>query len=146
MSLEGQDYVVACVIATEVPPVPQGSFTNDMIPLALRCVADVIRNRVASPDFPHTAVEVVLQKNQFSAVCREDYWRRAMAGLWQPRHVDLAMKIWQARQPTVVPEALWYYSPISMVPKDSEPSWLSGKTEVLVPTLSREYFRFYRPT
>src|SRR5882724_1090711 len=130
MSLEGQDYIVACVMATEVPPVAQSAFTSDMIPLALRTVADVIRNRVASPDFPHTAVEVVLQKNQFSAVCREDYWRKAMAGLWQPRHVDLAMKIWRAVQPMTVPGALWYYSPISMLPLGREPSWLKDKVEV----------------
>jgi hypothetical protein len=142
----GQDYVVAVVVATEVPPpgtIP--AFTDDMVVIALRAVCEVVRNRVAHPAFPDTAVQVVLAPKQFSAVCREDYWIRAMAGLWEPRHVQQALDTWQHHAPiSLVPGALWYYSPASMSPPFSEPPWLVGKTEVLVEGLSRDYFRFYR--
>jgi spore germination cell wall hydrolase CwlJ-like protein len=139
----GLDYVVAVVVATEVPPESQGAFTAAMIPLALQAVCDVIRNRVAHPTFPDTAVQVVLQPKQFSAVCREDYWIRAMAGRWFPAHVEHALTVWQADAPRVAGEACWYYSPISMMPAGSQPSWIAGKREVLVPGLDAGYFRFY---
>jgi len=143
----GRDYVVAAVISTEVPPIPVGDFTIDMIPAALRAVCDVIRNRVASPLFPKTPVEVVLQRGQFSAVCQQDYWRNAMAGVWFPAHVAGALAAW--REPTwphFDARMCWYYSPVSMVPPYREPTWVSGRTEVLIPGLSRDYFRFYKET
>jgi spore germination cell wall hydrolase CwlJ-like protein len=116
-----------------------------MIPLAIRAVADTIRARVASPLFPNTAVEVVLQPKQFSAVCREDYWRRALAGTWQPAHVARCLRLWQdLTLPAVAPGALWYYSPISMVPQGSVPSWVAGRTRVPTPQIDSFYFRFYR--
>ena len=139
----GQDYVVAVVIATEVPPEPTGTFTAEMIPLALHAVCDVIRNRVADPEFPDTAVQVVLQPKQFSAACREDYWIRAMAGLWFPTHVANAFTTWQAHTSPITDGACWYYSPVSMEPAGSQPAWIAGKREVLVPGLDRGYFRFY---
>lgn len=139
-----QDWVVAVVIATEVPPKAMGNFFESMIPTAIQAVSDVIRNRVASPLFPNTPVEVVLQKHQFSAVCSQDYWVRAMAGLWQPSHVDHCLSIWQANNAKVAGDALYYYSPVSMNPPFSQPTWLVGKTEVIVPNLSKDYFRFYK--
>jgi spore germination cell wall hydrolase CwlJ-like protein len=142
---DGTDYVVAVVVATEVPPPGTvAGFTDDMVPVALQAVCDVIRNRVANPEFPNTAVQVVLQPKQFSAVCREDYWIRAMAGEWEAAHVALALATWQANGTAVAPGACWYYSPISMKPPGSQPSWITGKVEVLVPGLDRWYFRFYK--
>jgi hypothetical protein len=140
----GRDYLVAVTIATEVPPQPTGTFTREQIPLALRAVGDVIRNRAESGQFPSTPVEVVLQPKQFSAVCSETYWRRAAAGRWFSEHVDLALAFWQANLPPLAPGALFYYSPISMLPPGSVPGWVTGKTEVTVPGLDRNYFRFYK--
>lgn len=144
----GREYVVAVVMATEVPPVPQAEFTAEMIPLALRAVANVIRNRTVRPGFPEDPVSVVLAPKQFSAVCREPYWRDAMAGRWQPNHVRTALQVWRASaidRVSLVPGATHYYSPISMIPRGSSPTWAAGMDEVLVPGLSREYFRFYKP-
>jgi spore germination cell wall hydrolase CwlJ-like protein len=115
-----------------------------MVPVALQAVCDVIRNRVANPAFPDTPVQVVLQPKQFSAVCREDYWIRAMAGLWEPAHVAAALSTWQAHGPVVAPGACWYFSPVSMTPPGSQPPWIAGKAEVLVPSIDRAYFRFFR--
>jgi len=142
VSEAGRDYIVACVIATEVPPLATGTFTNAMIPLAIQAVCDVIQNRAASPGFPDDPVSVVLQPKQFSAVCREEYWRQAMAGMWFPRHVAMCLGYWQTA-PAPSMDALWYYSPISMEPPGRVPSWVEGKTEVLIAGLDREYFRFY---
>lgn len=144
MSQAGRDYVVAVVIATEVPPLATGTFTVAMIPLAIHAVCDVIRNRVASHGFPDDPVSVVLQPKQFSAVCREEYWRHAMAGHWFPNHVAACLTAWQYPEPPIAAGALWYYSPVSMDPPGREAPWVPGKTEVLVPGLDREYFRFYK--
>jgi spore germination cell wall hydrolase CwlJ-like protein len=139
-----RDYIVACVVATEVPPLPVGAFTAAMIPPALAAVCDVIANRVASGGtFPSTAVEVVLQKNQFSAVCREDYWIRALAGSWFPSHVAAALAEWQRQRGQTAPNALYYYSPISMVPPGRIPAWAPGRDEVLVEGIDPQYFRFF---
>jgi spore germination cell wall hydrolase CwlJ-like protein len=141
---DGQDYVVAVTIATEVPPEPTGTFRASMVPIAIQAVADVIRARVRDPRFPNTPVEVVLQPKQFSAVCRQVYWRRAMAGEWFPGHVATCLAIWKADRPPVAPGALWYYSPVSMVPPGREPSWAAEKTAVYVEHLDPYYFRFFR--
>lgn len=139
------DWIVGVVIATEVPPVEMSGFGDGQRRKAMYAVAEVIRNRARSMKL--TPVEVVLQKNQFSAVCREDYWRRAMAGLWCASHVAACVEVWrEARDVLGNPRTLWYYSPVSMVPKMSEPSWLAGKYEVIAPgepMLNRDYFRFY---
>lgn len=144
----GQDWIVAATMATEVPPAPAPGFPAKMIPLAIAAVAHVIRNRVASPLFPDTAVEVVLQPKQFSAVCRwvtgRSYWAEALAGRWFPRHVLRCLSAWQdPSQPTPVPGALYYYSPVSMVPRDAVPYWTVGKTEIPCPGLDPGWFRFY---
>lgn len=141
---DGQDYVVAAVIATEVPPDPKPDFGQTQIALAIEAVAEVIRNRVASPKFPSTAVQVVLQKNQFSAVCREDYWIKCMAGLWHPDHLSTCLQLWkQSRVPPIVPDAVYYYSPISMNPPMSSPPWWDDAREVKSP-INPKYFRFMK--
>jgi len=139
------DYLVAVTIATEVPPRPTGNFTEPMIDLAIRAVAEVIRNRAADPHFPDTEAAVVLQARQFSAVCREDYWRRAICGDWFPAHVERCLRIWhEIPIRSVVPGACWYYSPISMVPPFRVPDWAKALVEVPLEGMHADYFRFYR--
>ena len=140
----GQDFVVAAVVATEVPPQPTDGFSVDMIPTAIRAVCDVIRNRVMDPRFPKTPVEVVLQPGQFSAVCRQAYWRKAMAGTWFPAHVAGCLAAWREPVSGLTGGALWYYSPVSMIPPGSAPSWAAGRLEIIVPGVSGDYFRFYK--
>ena len=135
--------LIAATIATEVPPFAVGTFTDDMIPKALTAVAECIRNRMAVGTFGgKTGRQVVLAPKQFSAVLREEYWFKAVLGLWQPRHVEEARKAWNV---LTNPDGrvLWYYSPISMVPKMAEPSWVRGLTEIPRPGIDRDYFRFY---
>jgi Cell Wall Hydrolase len=140
----GPDWIIAATIATEVPPLPKGPFTAAMIPIAIRAVSDVIRNRAASLAFPSNPVLVVLQHNQFSAVCREEYWQKALAGEWQPQHVLRCLREWQTPQAPVAPGALYYYSPVSMVPPGREPSWVKTLTRVPVAGLDESYFRFFK--
>lgn len=140
--------LIAATIATEVPPFAVGKFTDGMIPLALNAVADCIRNRALAGDaFGRTARAVVLAPKQFSAVLREEYWFKAVLGLWQPGHVEEARKAWLKYARSLPPQGerrvLWYYSPISMVPKYSEPSWVKNLIEVPRPGIDRDYFRFY---
>lgn len=141
--------LIAATIATEVPPFAVGKFTDGMIPLALNAVADCIRNRALAGDaFGRTARAVVLAPKQFSAVLREEYWFKAVLGLWQPSHVEEARQHWRSivagpAHAVGDRKILWYYSPISMVPKYSEPSWVKNLIEVPRPGIDRDYFRFY---
>lgn len=142
---DAANYLVACTIATEVPPRPEGTFTKPMIELAARAVAEVIRNRAADPHFPDSPVAVVLQHNQFSAVCREDYWRRAVAGNWFPAHVALCLQVWlETYYDLVAPGALYYYSPVSMQPPGSVPSWAGKLERVTTDKIDDNYFRFFK--
>lgn len=146
------EWIVAATIATEVPPtlitkvtpeLRETIFTREMIKPAIRAVADVMRCRIEDTHFPDTGIAVVLAPRQFSAVCREDYWRRAVAGNWQRKHVEECLSVWRE---SVVPRlhALYYYSPISMVPMMREPSWAARLTEVYVDGINRDFFRWYR--
>lgn len=139
----GRDYIVAVVIATEVPPeVQPPNFDAQQIALARKAVADVIFTRTKSHGFPDDPVSVVLAKKQFSAVCREAYWYNAMAGLWFPSHVAACLEEWRrTRDPFF---ATHYFSPIWMKPPFSVPDWAAGMTEVEVPGLNKAYFRFFK--
>jgi len=142
-----RDYIVACVMATEVPPVPtkDGLFTDAMIIPALQAVKDCIMARMIDSQFPRTAVGVVMEKGQFSAVCREDYWVRALEGSWAPDHVARALMVWENSMPQVAPGALFYFSPCSMVPRDTLPGWDFTKlVEIETPAINKEYFRFFK--
>ncbi len=145
------DWLVAVMMATEVPSAPQGSFTAAMIPLALRGVAEVVRNRARRGTFGGPLpVDVVMAKNQFSAVCREQYWRDALAGRWGGRQIERALATWKSLETTLVgpdvvgPDVTHYYSPISMIPKWSAPSWAAAMTEIVVPQINPQYFRWYK--
>ncbi len=145
-----RDILVAATIATEVPPVHRRDeilgityeFTTEMIPLAIAAVADVIAGRVLNHRFPNDPVAVVLQPKQFSGVGK-DYWIRAISGHWFPQHVGACLDEWH-RQRSYELGALWYYSPVSMIPPMSSPPWVMRLHEVLVPGLSKDYFRFYK--
>jgi hypothetical protein len=157
-----EDWVVAATIATEVPPVPtkhaasKDLFTAGMILAAQQAVAEVMFNRQQDKRFPKTAMGVVLAPKQFSAVMRglsaaalghHDIWLGAMEGSWFPQHVAECLAMWRrvkAREVTpLVPYALWYFSPVSMRPALSSPSWVTGKTAVPCTAISGDYFRFF---
>lgn len=145
---DAQEWIVAATIATEVPPYPHGAFTAEMIPVSLRAVAEVIRNRASSPHFPDTAVEVVLQPRQFSAVCRDAYWTQAIAGKWCDTHVDNALDAWRyaVGEPAydIAQGATHYFSPCSMKPVGSVPAWIQNMTEINIPSIDTTFFRWFR--
>jgi len=132
----GQKYAVAVVVATEVPPdAPEAEFS---------AVIDVMRNRAKASG--KSLVEVVLERNQFSAVCREDYWRKAMAGKWQRDHVERCYAMLDMQWPDTTGGATHYYSPISMVPQWSIPQWATKFEARTVSGVRQDYFRFYKGT
>ena len=149
---------MAATIATEVPPRPTGSFTADMIPKAIRAVAEVIATRRGRPQFHPTALGVVLQVKQFSGVLRgvtlgqvghRDIWLDAATGNWFPDHVSKCLFEWRrvASGPEVqtVPGATHYYSPVGMIPAGRVPAWAAAMSEVPCAGVARDYFRFFKP-
>jgi len=152
-----EECLVAATIATEVPPNPTGAFTAEMIPLAIRAVAEVMDNRTRAPQFAKTALGVVLQPKQFSGVMRgitaaalghRDIWLDAVSGAWKPDHVARCLAEWRrlARnpEPRLAPGALFYYSPSGMIPKGRVPDWVANLTPVPLVGVSEEFFRFFR--
>lgn len=158
-----EEWLVAVTIATEVPPEPAQSanskvpFTAEMIPLAVQAVAETVLNRVTSKRFQPTALDVVLAVKQFSGTLRglpasaghKDFWRDGVAGRWYPAHVALCLATWRRIRggsgfTPVAPGALYYYSPVSMVPPHRVPSWAGALTPVPVVGLPLDYFTFYR--
>lgn len=163
-----EEWLVAATIATEVPPTPLRSpnskeqFTAEMIMPAQQAVAEVIAHRVADPRFPKSPLAVVLQLKQFSGVLRglslsdvghRDIWLEAVDGQWFPQHVAECLQAWRrvcewartsATGNPLVPGALWYYSPVSMLPAGRVPGWALGKTPVPCTWVAADYFRFYR--
>lgn len=130
----GKDYLVAVVLATEVPPnSPDEEF---------RAVLDVMRNRAKF--WGLSLVEVVLAPKQFSAVCHEAYWRKACAGLWVPSHVERSFEWTQRDWSDTVDGATHYFSPITMKPEGTVPSWAASMTEVFPVGVRLEYFRFFK--
>ena len=161
------DWLVAATIATEVPPSPMQNshskvmFTSPMILAAQQAVAEVIANRMAHPGFPKTALGVILQPKQFSGVMRgvtaaqlghRDIWADAVVGSWFPAHVQECWQAWRrVREMTrtghdaqLVPGALYYYSPVSMVPPFRVPEWVNGKALVECERISTDYFRWFK--
>lgn len=133
---EAMLYIVGVVVATEVPPnAPIEEF---------KAVTDVIRNRTNRSGDAGDMVLVVLAKNQFSAVCREAYWRRAMAGKWISSHVDKCIELVKTDWEDTTDGATYYYSPISMEPRGSIPSWATKFEEKQVAGVRSDYFRFYK--
>lgn len=131
---EAKQYIIAAVVATEVPPdAPEEEF---------KAVIDVIRNRAGRSTL-NKQVRVVLAKNQFSAVCREDYWRKALSGDWLPNHVTRCLELVKQDWPDTTDGAMYYYSPISMIPKWSSPPWAERFIEREVNGVRKDYFRFY---
>lgn len=160
-----EEWIVACTIASEVPPSPMQSsastemFTSSMVLAAQQAVAEVIANRVAAPGFPKSPVAVVLAPKQFSATLRglpvpkhRDIWADAIAGTWFPQHVQECLQAWRrvvemnrtGHDARLVPGALYYYSPVSMVPVMRVPDWATGKKVVPCEVIAEDYFKFYR--
>jgi len=134
---QAHDYLVAVTVATEVPPdAPIEEF---------KAVIDVIRNRVKAGKWGPLPINVVMAPKQFSAVCREDYWRRAVAGTWFPHHVEKCLALWRSSwAPDTTDGATYYYSPISMIPQWSAPSWAASLTEVQVAGTRPTHFKFFK--
>ncbi len=127
-------YIVAATVATEVPPdAPEAEFKG---------VIDVMRNRVRV--FRKSLLQVVLAPRQFSAVCREQYWRDALDGVWLPAHVARCYQLLEQDWPDTTGGATHYYSPIGMVPRGSVPAWAGSMTEMDVPGVRPNYFRFFK--
>lgn len=129
-----QLHIVAVVVATEVPP--------DSPDAEIRAVIDVMRNRAKARAL--SLVEVVLQPKQFSAVCSQDYWRRAMAGKWQPLHVARCYGWVQRDWVDTTDHSTHYFSPISMEPAGRVPDWIKDMNEVNVSGVRAGYFRFFK--
>lgn len=142
---DGRRYIVAAVVATEVPPTA---------PLAeFKAVIDVMRNRAASgrwggANLSRTSwaalVHVVLAPHQFSAVCNADYWRAALAGEWQAAHVERCYYLLGEGWPDTTDGATHYYSPIGM-PAHRVPDWAAAMREVRPDGVRPEFFRFFKP-
>lgn len=117
----------------------------------------MVANRRASPQFPKTALGVVLQPKQFSGVLRgvtlgqvghRDFWVEAVLGEWFPEHVSRCLHEWRRVQRSeegrVVPGALYYYSPVSMNPPHRVPTWAASLQPVALAGVEQDYFRFFR--
>lgn len=162
---EAEDLLVAATVATEVPPIEihaphtEQVFTRGAIPLAVQAVCEVVQNRAESTAFQSSPIGVVLSLKQFSAVLRglslsqvgkRDVWLDAVTGAWQPEHVGLCLELWRAlregrQTDRLVPGVMWYYSPVSMRPPLSAPSWAAKLVEIEVPEIPSDYFRWFRP-
>lgn len=119
-------------------------------------IAWVIRRRVESPRYPDTYPEVVLQYRQFSAfnayVLRSGLKRSEtetfdqIAGKYPARQLLLAAdvarsvilsigedSIIESDRPPFGPDVMHYYSPVSMVPAGSRPSWAPTAKRLFTP-------------
>lgn len=125
-------------------------------------IAWVLRNRVASSRFPDTMQAVVLQERQFSALNpwthgrfkgkypQEEIWHE----LWKtldpiereklyPQALTVAshvlgmgsdVKPTEAWKAPFGPDVCWYYSPRSMVPAGTAPSWAASAERCFTPS------------
>lgn len=157
-----EEWLVAATIATEVPPRPTTNpnskvpWTAEAIPQAIRAIAEVMYARSRTPGFPSMPLGVVLQPKQFSAVLRgvmlgalghRDIWIEAVCGTWFPDHVSRCLAEWRRVQRSterIAGGALYYYSPVGMLPKGSAPAWADGKVIVPVPGIPLDWFSFFR--
>ena len=130
-----QLYIVAVTAATEIPPFP------DTPEAEFKGVIDVIRNRARI--FRKSLVDVVMAPRQFSAVCRETFWRDAICGKWFPAHVERCYRLLQQDWSDTTGGATHYYSPIGMVPRGSVPSWAGSMVEISIEGVRPNYFRFF---
>jgi hypothetical protein len=112
-------------------------------------IAQVIYNRVRSPRYPDTAVEVILQPMQFSAFnqYRRDLAKRAIwkACAFRQDEILLAYAIDHAARMVeadaegqrisadITPNTYHYWSPVSMVPKGRQPAWVSSASWLYTP-------------
>ena len=155
-----EEWLVAVTIATEVPPKPTKSqnattsFTAEMIPKAIRAVAEVIKNRSVGV----SPLSVVLKPRQFSGVMRgvpaaalghRDIWLEAVTGGWIPEHVQRCLSEWRrvnaGEGAKTVPGVTHYYSPVGMLPPTRVPTWAEAMTEVTLAGVAPDYFKWFKP-
>jgi len=150
--------------------------TETNLPHEMPYIAWVLRYRVASPRFPNTMKEVVLQKRQFSAwnpwthgkfkgkFPQEEIWHEMWKTLDQTTREKLypvalmcatfiiggtgPSSLAEAKVGTMTtvyapapswqapfgPEVCWYYSPISMIPAGTAPSWAVKARRTFTPS------------
>lgn len=138
--------------------------TETNLPHEMPCIAWALRNRVASPRFPNTMKDVVLQERQFSAwnpwthgkfknrFPQEEIYHEMWKTLDQPTRdrlyplalevakfvlgstADTNMKPAPAWNEPFSPDVCWYYSPVSMIPKGSAPSWAAKAARTFTPS------------
>lgn len=118
-----------------------------------------IRNRVESKRYPNTFGAVVMQPSQFSAfndwqgVGEDDMYELGLAHIRKHALADklpyaeacaahvIAAPMWQRPFSSRV---LYYYSPVSMIPKRTQPKWWDAEVrrEVLVSGVDPDRFVF----
>jgi hypothetical protein len=123
--------------------------TESNYPFEWPAVAAVIRNRIDSRRFPSTAGEVVLQPKQFSAFnpftpAEPTFatWERVIYSMSDARRAQvkdaipcaawvLSLPVWRL---PFAPTVCHYYSPVSMIPKWSEPKWAKQAKRLFTPS------------
>ena len=111
-------------------------------------IAQVIYNRVRSPKFPDTVCKVILQPYQFSAFNDDEGFDDVVAG-WGPGTIQAAVACAQwvsysniQQLPILPPTVLHFWSPQSMQPRWSAPSWASGMKWIVPPGIDSRRFIF----
>jgi len=118
---------------------------------------DVVMNRVASVAYPNTVEAVVTQRHQFSSLGKNDsnkpfYFdpygqvrlNSANFMAWT-RAVSSALSIAKGGYRGITQGAILYYSPRSMVPANSKPTWnFNLLREVLIKGIRQHYMRLYK--
>lgn len=99
-----------------------------------RVCADIVLNRVDDSKFPNTVSEVITQKSQFSSLNRNDgnrkYFENPASTLTNSSNIDAwrscissAISVSNGFSRGIGCDATLYFSPKSMRPKGSMPSW-----------------------
>jgi len=133
-----EDYVVAVTIATEVGP--------DSTKEERMAVASVIWNRARHSHI--SPLRVVMAPKQFSGVLKE-YWGRYLSGESMELLTQQCYNEWRhlkesgGAAATLPRHIRWYYSPISMTPKNRAPGWTKELTYHETPDIDNSRFRFY---
>ena len=123
-------------------------------------VAHVINNRVGTATVNgkgtrNTIMDVVSEPAQFSSyenvwynealtyyttgMVENEYDRRVLKEC-----MEVVIPIYEGEATDITEGCTYFYSPISMDPPGSQPSWVSGKTEVVINGVNPKYFRFYK--
>ena len=125
-----------------------------------KAVANVIKNRVGTTTvngkgFRNTIQDVISEPAQFSSYGNK-WYNEAITyyntGTIENEYDRMVLKetmrviipIFYNEEEDITCGCTYFYSPISMVPKDRVPDWVSGKTEVIIDGVDSRCFRFYK--